>query len=75
VEFNVGFLREAGSYDNSASEQGKGDMPRATILSSRENPPAGLVVGLGIAALNADAAREVFNAAKEERLAAGEPAP
>jgi Co/Zn/Cd efflux system component len=32
-----------------------------------------LIVGLGIAALNADAAREVFRAAKEERLAAGVP--
>jgi len=32
-----------------------------------------LVVGLGIAALNADAAREVYRAAKEERLAAAVP--
>ncbi|MDR5728494.1 MAG: cation diffusion facilitator family transporter [Terriglobia bacterium] len=32
-----------------------------------------LIVGIGIAALNADAAREVFRAAKEERLAAGVP--
>ena len=34
-----------------------------------------LIVGLGIAAPNADAAREVFSAARRERLAASEPAP
>jgi Co/Zn/Cd efflux system component len=62
--------------------------PRATTLSpmSPSSPPGfvtaatqsawpDLVVGLGIAAINADAAREVYVAAQQERRAAIEPKP